>query len=107
MALSPREQQLVGHLADGKTNKEIATAMDIAYGTVKIYMSRLFRKTGIHSRLAIGIQHLKSTVSQLSYENACLKQDLERARALAAARDVSLMECQAIIGGMPCPPPTN
>ena len=45
--LTRREGQLVSLLSQGLKNKEIATALTISEGTVKVYLSRLFQKLGV------------------------------------------------------------
>jgi len=37
-------------LIDGKSNKEIAVALDLTDSTVKQHVSALFRKLGVNSR---------------------------------------------------------
>jgi len=49
-ALSPREGQLMTLLSEGMKNKEIAAVLRITEGTVKVYLSRLFQKLGVHDR---------------------------------------------------------
>ncbi|MET0146251.1 MAG: response regulator transcription factor [Ilumatobacteraceae bacterium] len=49
-ALSPRETAILGHLADGLTNREIAAAMFLAEKTVKNYVSNLLGKLGMAHR---------------------------------------------------------
>jgi DNA-binding NarL/FixJ family response regulator len=34
----------------GKSNSEIAQALDMAENTVKVHLSRIFRVLGVHSR---------------------------------------------------------
>ena len=48
--LSPREKQVWYFLAQGKTNREIAWALQISVGTVKTYIHRLYFKLGVSSR---------------------------------------------------------
>jgi two-component system NarL family response regulator len=48
--LTPRELEALRLLADGKSNKEIAAALDIAEGTTKIHLNKLFQKLGVSSR---------------------------------------------------------
>jgi DNA-binding NarL/FixJ family response regulator len=48
--LSPRESEIAGMLLDGQTNKEIALATGLSYGTVKNHISALYGKLGIGSR---------------------------------------------------------
>jgi len=48
--LTPQEQRLLDHLAEGLTNPQIATRMDLAEKTVKNYVSNLLRKLNMRSR---------------------------------------------------------
>jgi len=48
--LSDQELEIVHHIADGKTNKEIAQAMFLAEKTVKNYVSSLLAKMGMSRR---------------------------------------------------------
>ena len=48
--LTPRELATLKLLADGKANKEIATALDISERTVKTHLAHLFEKLGVTSR---------------------------------------------------------
>lgn len=50
---SERERQVVELLAQGLKNKEIAAAMSLAEGTVKVYLSRLFKKTKVRDRFEL------------------------------------------------------
>jgi two-component system nitrate/nitrite response regulator NarL len=58
VALSRRESQLVGMLTRGLKNKEISRELGITEGTVKVYMSRLFQKTGAKDRFEMALQGL-------------------------------------------------
>lgn len=49
-SLSERQQQILGLLAEGKSNKEIAADLEIEQGTVKQHLFVLFRKLGVVSR---------------------------------------------------------
>lgn len=49
-ALSPQESAILGHLADGLTNRQIAEQMFLAEKTVKNYVSNLLAKLGMHHR---------------------------------------------------------
>ena len=53
VTFSEREKQVVELLAQGLKNKEIATAMQLAEGTVKVYLSRLFKKTKVRDRFEL------------------------------------------------------
>jgi DNA-binding NarL/FixJ family response regulator len=48
-ALTPSERQIVQLLAEGKTNKEAALALNIAVKTVETHRAHIMRKLGIHS----------------------------------------------------------
>jgi len=48
--LSPQESAILGHLADGLTNRQIAEQMFLAEKTVKNYVSNLLAKLGMHHR---------------------------------------------------------
>lgn len=43
--LTPRETEVLGHLLDGRSSKDIARAMAIEVSTVNEYRSRILRKT--------------------------------------------------------------
>jgi DNA-binding NarL/FixJ family response regulator len=60
MVLTRREGQLVGLLSQGLKNKEIATALLISEGTVKVYLSRLFQKLGVKDRFELALYGLKN-----------------------------------------------
>jgi two-component system, NarL family, nitrate/nitrite response regulator NarL len=53
--LTPRESQLVGLLTSGLKNKEIATAMFLCEGTVKVYLSKLFQKLRVKDRFELAL----------------------------------------------------
>jgi two-component system nitrate/nitrite response regulator NarL len=62
VSLTPRERQLVGLLAQGMKNKEIAYALGITEGTVKVYLSRLFQKVGVKDRLDLALFAVRNMV---------------------------------------------
>jgi DNA-binding NarL/FixJ family response regulator len=51
--LSRREQQLVALVRLGMTNKEIAVRLHLSERTVKNHFHRIFRKAGVHDRMAM------------------------------------------------------
>jgi two-component system nitrate/nitrite response regulator NarL len=64
-SLSPRESEILQHIARGASNKEIARALDIAETTVKIHVQHILRKLNLNSRVqaavyAVGHNGLKS-----------------------------------------------
>jgi len=48
--LTPRQRDVLAHLAHGKGTKEIARALDLAEGTVKVHVAALYRALGARSR---------------------------------------------------------
>lgn len=50
--LSPRELEVLRHVAGGKTNKEIATELVLSERTVERHVSNIFAKLGVPSRAA-------------------------------------------------------
>ncbi len=48
--LSPQEQRILPLIAEGKTNKEIATAMGLTEMTVKSYLQSIYQKLRISRR---------------------------------------------------------
>ena len=51
--LSPREDQIVGCLLEGKSNKEIARTLGLSEKTIKHYMTNLMNKLRVKSRLEV------------------------------------------------------
>ncbi len=49
-ALTPREKQILGLLADGLSNKRIAERLHITDATAKNHVHRILDKLGLHSR---------------------------------------------------------
>jgi two-component system, NarL family, nitrate/nitrite response regulator NarL len=49
--LSYREQQLLEHITKGYTNQEIADKLGLTVGTTKFYLTQLFKKMRVRSRL--------------------------------------------------------
>jgi DNA-binding NarL/FixJ family response regulator len=53
--LTPRQQEVLDLLVQGKTNKEIALALRLGEGTVKIHMAAIFRYFGVNNRAAAAV----------------------------------------------------
>lgn len=58
--LTPAEQDIVRHIADGKSNKEIAAVLFLSEGTVKNYISEILGKLALRDRTQIAIFYLKN-----------------------------------------------
>jgi DNA-binding NarL/FixJ family response regulator len=50
--LTPRQRDVLSLLIEGRSNKEIARALDLGHGTVKIHLAALFRHLGVRNRAA-------------------------------------------------------
>ncbi len=53
--VSPREREILTHIARGASNKEIARALGIAETTVKIHVQHILRKLGLSSRVQVAV----------------------------------------------------
>ncbi len=51
--LSNRELQIVELNSEGHANKEIAARLHLTEGTIKVFMGRIFMKTGMDNRLKL------------------------------------------------------
>lgn len=68
--LTPREKEIVHHVCGGLKNKEIAVALSITAGTVKVHLMHIFEKTGVkdrfelavHGRRLLGVEHASEVV---------------------------------------------
>ncbi|HSQ82515.1 MAG TPA: response regulator [Casimicrobiaceae bacterium] len=54
-SLSPRESEILQHIARGASNKEIARALEIAETTVKIHVQHILRKLNLNSRVQAAV----------------------------------------------------
>lgn len=57
--LTPAEQAIVRHIAEGQSNKEIAASLFLSEGTVKNYISEILSKLELRDRTQIAIFYLK------------------------------------------------
>lgn len=54
-SLTPRESQILCHLAAGQSNKVIAKNLGISDGTVKLHVKGILRKLAVHSRVEAAV----------------------------------------------------
>jgi two-component system nitrate/nitrite response regulator NarL len=53
--LTPRELEILRHVAEGESNKAIGRALDITDGTVKLHVKSILRKLGVRSRVEAAV----------------------------------------------------
>lgn len=53
--LTPREREILCHLAEGRSNKGIARVLGITDGTVKLHVKAILRKLAVHSRVEAAV----------------------------------------------------
>jgi DNA-binding NarL/FixJ family response regulator len=58
-SLTQREQQVAELVEQGLKNKEIARALGICPGTVKIHLKHIFEKTGVRGRYGLALSGFK------------------------------------------------
>ena len=54
-SLAPRERQIAAHVGRGLRNKEIAEALAMSEGTVKVYLHTIYQKLGIKNRTELAL----------------------------------------------------
>jgi non-specific serine/threonine protein kinase len=57
LVLTAREQEVARLVAEGKTNREIATALVIAEPTAERHLANILSKLGFHTRAQIAVWH--------------------------------------------------
>ena len=63
--LSPREIEVVDHVLQGKSNKQIAFQLGITERTVEFHLKNVYTKLGIGSRMELAVKLWKSTDDEL------------------------------------------
>jgi two-component system nitrate/nitrite response regulator NarL len=64
--LTPREFEILKHLAEGQSNKEIGRSLDITDGTVKLHVKSILRKLGLRSRVEAAVLAVEQGVGRKS-----------------------------------------
>jgi len=65
IALTQRESEVVQHVVEGLPYVEIAEAMKIGFETVKTFMRRIRKKTGLTSRAEITAWALRHKIARI------------------------------------------
>ncbi len=64
--LTPREREILKHLAEGQSNKVIARNLGISDGTVKLHVKAILRKLGVHSRVEAAVMAVELGLARRS-----------------------------------------
>lgn len=64
--ITVREHEVLGQLAEGKTNKEIASALEVTQETAKTYVKRVLAKLGVDNRTEAAIVAISSGLARPS-----------------------------------------
>jgi DNA-binding NarL/FixJ family response regulator len=54
-AFTARQRDVLRLIVQGMSNKEIARALNLGGGSVKVHMAALFRKLGVNRRAAVAV----------------------------------------------------
>lgn len=60
LALSLREMEVLNHVAEGKTNPDISSALGISERTVEKHLERVYKKLGVNTRTGAVILFLNN-----------------------------------------------
>lgn len=58
--LTPRELEILAHVADGRRTRDIAAALGIAEPTVKRHLTNLYRKLDATNRVEAAAHYLRA-----------------------------------------------
>jgi two-component system NarL family response regulator len=64
--LSARETEVLQLVVEGKSNKEIAAAIGLSDGTVRVHLSHIFEKLGVHDRTQAAMQAVQRGIVKLA-----------------------------------------
>jgi DNA-binding NarL/FixJ family response regulator len=87
--LTGREAQLVALIAQGLKNKEIAHSLGLTEGTVKVYLTRVFKKLDMNDRLDLALYGLKNLFGgQLGHERTGENRQSQNDQSLVCPRSL-------------------
>ena len=64
-SLTPREREIVQMLAEGKSSKEVAVALNLSVKTAETHRSNIMRKLGLHSVSALVLFAVRNNIVQI------------------------------------------
>ncbi len=67
--LTPREMEILSHVAEGQSNKMIARELNITDGTVKLHVKAILRKLGVHSRVEAAVIAVEQGLGRKKIQN--------------------------------------
>lgn len=62
--LSPREREIISHLARGASNKEMARTLNVAESTIKIHVQNILKKLHLTSRVQAAVYAVEHGLAQ-------------------------------------------
>src|SRR5689334_7063211 len=68
--LTKRQQEVLALLVKGKSNKEIALALKLGEGTVKVHLAAIFRHFGVNNRAAAAVAATRAHLGDLHLAQA-------------------------------------
>lgn len=57
---TPAQRRVLGHLAEGSTNAQIADALELSERTVAVHVASLLKANDVSSRTALAVRHLRA-----------------------------------------------
>lgn len=63
--LTPREREVIQLVAEGKSTKEVATALSLSVKTAETHRTNLMRKLGLHSVAALTLYAVRNGIVQI------------------------------------------
>lgn len=67
--LTPREMEILSHLAEGQSNKAIARDLGISDGTVKLHVKAILRKLDVRSRVEAAVIAVEQGLGRKKSDN--------------------------------------
>lgn len=67
--LTPREMEIICHLAEGQSNKAIARDLGISDGTVKLHVKAILRKLDVRSRVEAAVIAVEQGLGRKKIDN--------------------------------------